>query len=99
FESVDQPSIVDLNHVELTADAAITEEVDPSLPGGPAVVARVPAVARDDSNWGRSGWATLGDEPARHDTDVVLTAIPYHLWANRGPSVMRIFTAIRPRSR
>jgi uncharacterized protein len=26
---------------------------------------------------------------------VWLTAIPYHLWANRGPSVMRIFVPIR----
>jgi DUF1680 family protein len=99
FESVDQPSTVDLNHVELRVDEAMTEELDANLPGGAAVVARVPAVARDDSNWGRTGWATLGDEPARRDTDVMLTAIPYHLWANRGPSVMRIFTPIRLGSR
>ena len=82
-----------------TSTRALTEEVRDDLPGGPAVVARVPAVARDDSQWSRTGWATLGDEPDRHDTDVVLTAIPYHLWANRGPSVMRIFTPIRPGSR
>ena len=104
FENVDQPSTVDskqvdLNHVELRVDEPMTEEVVHDLPGGPAVVARVPAVARDDSGWGRTGWATLGDEPDRRDTDVVLTAIPYHLWANRGPSVMRIFTPIRPGSR
>jgi DUF1680 family protein len=99
FESVDQPSTVDLNHVELKVDEALTEEINADLPGGPAVVARVPAVARDDSQWGRTGWATLGDEPARRDTDVVLTAIPYHLWANRGPSVMRVFTPIRSGSR
>jgi DUF1680 family protein len=99
FESVDQPSNVDLNHVELNVAEAMTEEISDDLPGGAAVVVRVPAFARDDSGWGRTGWATLGEEPDGRDTDVVLTAIPYHLWANRGPSVMRIFTPIQPGSR
>ncbi len=95
FESPDQESTVDLNRVELVLDRPPVEEVLDLL-GQPVIVARVAAVARDDSAWGRLGWATIGEEPARHGAQVDLVAIPYHLWANRGPSVMRIFTPVWP---
>jgi len=52
------------------------------------------AIARDDSGWTGTGWATLDERPAVTGRRVTLTAIPYHLWANRGPSVMRIFTPV-----
>lgn len=92
FEGPDQPDGVDLNHVELLLDRPVTEVVRDDLPGGPAVVALVPALARDDTAWRSIGWASLGEQPASPSRVVNLVAIPYHLWANRGPSVMRIFT-------
>jgi DUF1680 family protein len=91
FESPDQAPDVDLNRVEILVDEPLSEEPADLL--GQAVVAvRVAAVARDDSAWSRTGWATLGDLPAVSGRRVELVAVPYHLWANRGASVMRIFT-------
>ncbi|HKE63095.1 MAG TPA: beta-L-arabinofuranosidase domain-containing protein [Micromonosporaceae bacterium] len=92
LESPDQPADVDLNRVELLVDREPTEEVRDGVAGERAVVVKVPAMARDDSAWSRTGWATLGEAPAPQGHEVELVAIPYHLWANRGPSVMRIFT-------
>jgi len=94
FESVDQPSTVDLNRVELQTDRAMVEELREDLLGSRVVVARVAALARDDTAWQRTGWATLGETPPKVGNEVELVAVPYHLWANRGPSVMRVFTPI-----
>ncbi|HET9142027.1 glycoside hydrolase family 127 protein [Actinophytocola sp.] len=91
FESPDQPDDVDLNHVELIVTEPLTEEHRPDLLGDGTVVVCAQGVVRDDSAWGATGWATLGAEPVTAGHRVELTAIPYHLWANRGPSVMRIF--------
>jgi DUF1680 family protein len=96
FESPDQPSSVDLNRVELLADRDLREEPRHDLPGPAVVAARVTAVARDDTPWERSGWASLSEAPPRRGREVELVAVPYYLWANRGPSVMRIFTPIWP---
>ena len=87
---------MDLNHVELLADEPLVEELREDFLGQPTVVARVNGIARDDSAWGRSGWATRGEEPVHAGRRIILTAIPYHLWANRGPSVMRIFVPVAP---
>ena len=95
FESPDQPDAVDLNRVELRLDRPLTERAGVDLLGQRVVVATVPALARDDAGWNRLGWATLGEEPASGWREVELVAIPYYLWANRGPSVMRIFTPVR----
>jgi DUF1680 family protein len=94
FESPDQPSSVDLNRVELLPDRGLREDPRHDLPGPAVVAARVTAVARDDAPWERSGWASLSEAPPRRGREVELVAVPYHLWANRGPSVMRIFTPI-----
>jgi DUF1680 family protein len=94
FESPDQPDGVDLNHAELRVDQPVSEELRTDLLGRAVRVARIPAVARDDTAWAGTGWATLGEQPAASGREVVLTAVPYHLWANRGPSVMRIFVPI-----
>jgi DUF1680 family protein len=96
FESPDQPDTVDLNRVELLLGRAPTEVVHADLLGQEVVAVSVRAVARDDAGWRRTGWATLGEEPGGTGREVELTAVPYHLWANRGPSVMRIFVPARP---
>lgn len=95
LESPDQADGVDLNHVELLLDRPLTEEVR-ELFGEPVAVALGHGIARDDSGWRRTGWVTFGEEPEPAGREVVLTAIPYRLWANRGPSVMRIFVPSRP---
>jgi uncharacterized protein len=91
FESPDQPDGVDLNHVDLLTGEPLTEELRDDFLGRPTVLLHAQALARDDASW-TSPWATLGEQPTPTGRRVQLTAIPYHLWANRGPSVMRIFT-------
>jgi DUF1680 family protein len=91
FESPDQPDGVDLNHVELVPDPPPAAESREDFLGQPVVVVTARGIARDDAAWDGRGWATLGETPAAAGREVTLTAIPYHLWANRGPSVMRIF--------
>jgi hypothetical protein len=72
----------------------MVEEPREDLLGSRVVVARVAALARDDTAWQRTGWATLGEAPPKHGREVELVAVPYHPWVNRGPSVMRVFTPI-----
>jgi uncharacterized protein len=81
---------VDLNHVEILADRPLAEHERDGT-----VVVTATGLARDDSAWAGRGWATLGAEPEPRGREVMLTAIPYHLWANRGPSVMRVFIPSR----
>jgi DUF1680 family protein len=95
FESPDQPDGVDLNRVELLVDRPLVE-VERELLGEPAVVVTASAIARDDSGWGKLGWANIVEAPAPAGREVELVAVPYHLWANRGPSVMRIFVPVWP---
>ncbi|HEV2782532.1 MAG TPA: beta-L-arabinofuranosidase domain-containing protein [Actinophytocola sp.] len=95
LESPDQADGVDLNHVEILVDEPLAEEPRPDLLGQPVIVVTAAGFARDDSAWAGSGWATLGEQPPPTGRPVRLTAIPYHLWANRGPSVMRIFIPTR----
>lgn len=97
FESPDHSGI-DLNRVEILADRPMTAEYRADLLGSPVVVAHVAAIIRDDSAWNHLGWAELGDEPQRRGREIDLVAIPYHLWANRGASSMRIFTPMWPAS-
>ena len=93
LESVDQDSGVDLNHVELAADP------QPTIDEGDVAGQRTPVIhltgfARDDSAWVGSPWQDSTALPARAGRAVELTAIPYALWANRGPSVMRTFVPV-----
>ncbi|HKS98572.1 MAG TPA: beta-L-arabinofuranosidase domain-containing protein [Rugosimonospora sp.] len=90
LESPDQPAGVDLNHVELVPGAAPGEQEGTVL-DEPTILVTVAGLARDDAAWDGSGWAELGERPPVTGRPVTLTAIPYHLWANRGPSVMRVF--------
>jgi DUF1680 family protein len=95
LESPDQPAGVDLNHVELLAGEPLREQPRDDFLGGPAVLVTATGLVRDESGWAGTGWRTLDEQPAGEGQRVELTAIPYHLWANRGPSVMRIFVPVR----
>ncbi|WP_034214495.1 glycoside hydrolase family 127 protein [Actinoplanes subtropicus] len=95
LESVDQPDGVDVNRVELCVDEPLHEEVREGLLGEDAILVTASGLARDDSGWAGAGWAALSERPPEDGRSVTLTAIPYHLWANRGPSVMRVFIPAR----
>jgi DUF1680 family protein len=93
LESVDQPADISLDHVDMPADVTIGEQ-QKEIAGQPAVVVTVRGSVRDDSAWNGSGWATLGREPVPLRREIDLTLIPYSLWANRGPSTMRVFVPL-----
>ena len=95
LESIDQPEGVDVNHVELFVDEPLREQVREDFLGEAQILVTATGLARDDSGWAGAGWAALSELPAEDGRRVTLTAIPYHLWANRGPSVMRVFTPAR----
>jgi DUF1680 family protein len=95
LESLDQPEGVDVNHVELFVDEPLREQVRDGFLGEDEVVITATGLARDDTGWAGAGWAALSELPPEDGRRVTLTAIPYHLWANRGPSVMRVFTPAR----
>lgn len=93
FESADQATGVDLNSVELFRGSAITESRTELL-GQPTVLLTVRGRARRDEAWAGTGWKSLEEVPPVDGDEVDLVAIPYALWANRGPSVMRIFVPL-----
>lgn len=90
LEGVDQADGVDLDAVEIAVGGELRASWRPVLLGG-TVVIEADAVARDDGGWSRAGWARVGAEPEVRTRPVVLTAVPYHLRANRGPSAMRVW--------
>jgi DUF1680 family protein len=94
FESPDQQEGTDLNHVELDVVYRLIEERVSDFLGGETVVIRAKGFMRDDSGWKNEGWARREELPKKEGAWVDLVAIPYALWANRGPSIMRIFVPV-----
>jgi uncharacterized protein len=87
LENRDQPERVDLDTVGIGPDAVL-REVPIEIAGHKAVALVFEGTVRSDSEWTDSAWGDLSlQSPPRM---VELTAIPYYLWANRGPSIMRI---------
>jgi DUF1680 family protein len=81
---------LDLDRVELVIGGDLRVERDPELFGGTTVV-RAEGMLRDDSAWDGVGWREISEAPEPDRHPVELTAMPYRLWANRGPSTMRIW--------
>jgi len=90
LESPDQADGVDFDHIELVTSEPLHEEIVDDFLGTRVAIVHATGLARDDSAWKGSGWRTLGSEPEVTGKRVGLTAIPYFLWANRGPSTMRV---------
>ncbi len=94
LESHDQLDGVGLDHVELVPGGTLRVVPRDDLLGGTLTI-EADGLVRDDSGWtGHAGWATLGEEPTAPARKVTLTAIPYYLWANRGPSAMRVWVPL-----
>ncbi|MBA3528404.1 MAG: glycoside hydrolase family 127 protein [Propionibacteriaceae bacterium] len=99
LESPDQPDGTSLNHVALLVDEPLTEELHEDFLKTPTVVVTAHGLQRSDAAWQGTGWMPLNEQPEGEGTEVGLVAIPYYLWANRGPSAMRIFIPARRASR
>jgi uncharacterized protein len=99
LESSDQEPFVDVNSVEIFTDTEFVERIEPDFLGQPTVIVTARGFARDDTAWSDSGWMSVADVPDATGRAVDLHAIPYALWANRGPSTMRIFVPTHPQTR
>jgi len=77
--------------VEVLVHEPVRERYFDDFLGQPSVVLELAGVQRDDPGQ-ELAWAPYEIEAAQPRRRVTLTAIPYPLWANRGPSVMRIFS-------
>lgn len=81
---------VDLLAVEILTDGELTSEHLPDLLGGTTVV-HAQGLLRSDDAWAGAGWSTRGETRAGDRRAAPLTAVPYAVWANRGPSEMRVW--------
>jgi hypothetical protein len=90
-ESVEQQS---LSTLTVDAGSAIADAPAPPLRQGTvAVVAEGSADLVTDPSWPHR------DAPRSEErTPRLVTLIPHHLWANRGPAEMRVFLPVRNRS-
>lgn len=90
LEGVDHPG-VNLEDVEIDPLQAVLAEWRPELLGG-AVALRAPGIARSpDAEWRGRLYAPFGELPAGAARPAPLLAIPYHLWANRGPGQLQVW--------
>jgi DUF1680 family protein len=93
LESPDQAADISLDHVDLPAGSVFGEQ-QKEIAGQRVTVLTARGSVRDDTAWAGSGWATLGQAPASVRREIELTFVPYSLWANRGPSTMRVFVPL-----
>lgn len=84
LESVDLPDGVALDQVRLDPDVAPRAQADGAL-------ARARVVDLPAGTGGTPPYVAGRAEPATSSDAVDLPLIPYHRWAERGPSTMRVF--------
>lgn len=88
FESQDQPDGVELQDVQVMAEAEMVETAVPPFENMQLiqVSGQMNRVA-----WGDALYRSLTDLPATAADPVKLTAIPYFAWGNRGMKSMRVW--------
>lgn len=81
-ESVDLPG-------DAEVDAIRVDTGTPPADGAGSVVVQGALVEAD----GSTGWpyADAGERPTRRHREAEIPLVPYHRWANRGPSTMRVW--------
>ncbi|MFD1716932.1 glycoside hydrolase family 127 protein [Georgenia deserti] len=90
FEGADQPDGVVVDDMLLDVTGEITEEHRPDLLGGVTVL-RARGYRGTPPPQAATPYAEAGTRPSGHGEPVALTAVPYHVWANRGPNPMRVW--------
>ena len=84
-ESTDLPGDVDVEAIQ------VDPREPPSMQGG-RVVVQVSIVKADDAIW---PYRDSGAGPALGRQDTGIPLLPYHAWANRGPSTMRVWLPVQ----
>jgi DUF1680 family protein len=92
LEQVDQAPEVDILQVQIDTTAPISTEWDGQLLGG-AMVLSAAGFQIDPAVWEGQLYKPLGTAGKLPAQSARLKAIPYHLWGNRGPNVMRVWIA------
>ncbi|WP_405904444.1 glycoside hydrolase family 127 protein [Streptomyces sp. NBC_00656] len=93
FEQADQQDGAAVDDLAIRPGTVFEEVAHGDLDGlGPAVTLRAPAVTVSGAHEAGLPYRTLGG-PAAVDTTrpVTATAVPYHLWDNRGDGAMRVW--------
>ncbi|MFC7405139.1 glycoside hydrolase family 127 protein [Georgenia alba] len=95
LEAADQPDGVVVDDVRVDPGSAVTAEHREDLLGGVTVLRLRGHQGSAPPSDARSPYATAGTrEHATRGEAVTLTAIPYHVWANRGPQPMRVWLPV-----
>lgn len=90
-EQADNPGL-DLHNVVLPAEAELRAEQGADLPGGVVAICGEVQSQAPDAAWDDALYRTAGSgQEEASMKPVTLTAIPYHLWANREPGAMRVW--------
>jgi DUF1680 family protein len=90
LEDHDQPAGANLLDIRIDPNQPLQADWDAALFGGTMII-RAGGYALDLDGWGGALYRTFegGAAPRRHE--LILTAIPYYAWANRGPASMRVW--------
>lgn len=97
LESIDQAAGIDLESVVVDADAPLAE-VDLTIDDVPVRALRAHGRRVAGEAWEGFPWADRAEvEAAENGEPIELTFIPYALWANRGPSTMRVHVPVLSR--
>jgi DUF1680 family protein len=93
LESADQAEGIDLEHVSLIPGGDF-DDVRTEIAGHPVIAIRARGLRRDDATRRQGLWQSLEEAVPEAGTAVPLTFVPYGLWANRGPSTLRVFVPL-----
>jgi DUF1680 family protein len=89
FEAHDQEDGVIVDDIRIDPSAALRTERRPELLGGATVVIAQGFRGTPPPADAATPYRAPADSPLGEPVE--LTAIPYHLWANRGPAAMRVW--------
>ncbi len=93
-EGADNPG-VDPRAVVLPDETVFSEERRPDLLGGVVVLRGEAEVSPPGEGWDGRLYRTAAPQEGGTTGTTVLTAVPYHAWANREPGPMRVWLRAR----
>ena len=90
LEEVDQDATIDLLDVQIDADGPLVDAWNPDLLGGVVMVEAVGSAVDLDA-WAGGMYRPYATARNTHSAPLMLKAIPYYAWANRGANAMRVW--------
>lgn len=89
LEQGDQPEDVDLLRIAIDTNAPLRVETNDTFDGAPTIEAV--GYRRDVRGWNHQLYQRMSAAGVAQDVRVVLRAVPYYAWANRGAGAMRVW--------